>query len=116
MSISLKNTIVTQGCLTLSGLKPASLFNIPTGNILKSLMDINQFKTAVKDRGLSLFWIEGHKNRMIIFLYRSSHIYNLLKNPHITGCLSDLGYPENPESCLCELKKGSCQEMNTHMK
>lgn len=89
---------------TLAGLKTGALFSCPFADGAQMRACVRGWNARLRKKGLCVLPLRCHKERTLIYIYRSSALLRDLVSTQATQLLAELGYPcPCPERCIARL-------------
>lgn len=101
------NALLVRHCApTLAGLKTGCLFSCPFPCREDMRTCLRGWNAQLKGKGLHVLPVHCHRDRTLIYVYRSSALLRDLHSDPVTRLLRELGYPlPCPERCIAHLMK-----------
>ena len=96
---------VIQHCApTLAGLKSGSMFSCEIQSTQALLGEVARLNRALHAKGVCIVVLRRSEKCALIYLYRKSHLQNMLADRRARALLSALGYPlHSVEKCVARL-------------
>ena len=99
-----EETIIRHCAPTLAGLKAGSLFLCAYETQDTLTQDLSIFRSMLRPKGLQILCARTQSGRALIYLYRPSALFRVLRLSSVARILSERGYPvPDPKACLGEL-------------
>jgi len=91
---------------TLAGLKTGALFSCPFASGTQMRACVRSWNARLRNKGLRVLPLRCHKERTLIYIYRSSALLRDLGRIQTAQLLAELGYPcLSPERCIAHLMR-----------
>lgn len=98
--------IIRNGAPTLAGIKTANLFTCPCQDRKETLVAIRKLNDKLQPKGLRVIPLRFSDTKVLIYLYRPSHLSADIANSQAAALLRQRGYdPDHCEHCVAQLMK-----------
>ena len=104
--ILLEKYLIRHCAPTLAGLKAANMFCVPYFSLFELKKQLDTWNSYLHEKGLFLTILSCNKNKILIYIFRRSHLQIDLQKPGVNSFLTAFGYQSNHvEYALKHLKK-----------
>ena len=102
----LERAIVAHGAPTLAGLKLGSLFNVALAELRVLEEEMQMLNAVLLPKGVALALLSTDAQRALLYLYRTSTLFQELQREEVRAFLRQWGYQRfSPEEALAHLRE-----------
>ena len=102
----LERAIVAHGAPTLAGLKLGSLFNVALAELRVLEEEMQMLNAVLLPKGVALALLRTDAQRALLYLYRTSTLFQELQREEVRAFLRQWGYQRfSPEEALAHLRE-----------